>query len=296
MHQMGHRLEEGPQHLTTLMTHLAHHLELFVDHHEELVDLLLISQEVEQTLLALISLQATQPEGARDGIHPHLTLVDAHVPLGRGADQEAITRPEAKGPVGTALALQQPTQHRQSPAHIPISQLRPIVATDHEIGALTLTDLLADDLGDGLGVRPVIDLEAAAIFKLGGLLREYVDHLVQGDLMLDLDAHDRQRGIVVVGLEAALSDLPEGHRSQVVKTSSQGGRAFGQLDVFQQAGRHQRPAQHGDRVAVSQPHQGPRLLTHRLVEEAVEIGADHWRLSRRPRVLWCGGRRIGGHV
>jgi len=40
--EMAHLLEERTEHLAALMADLAHLLELFVDHHEELVDLLLV--------------------------------------------------------------------------------------------------------------------------------------------------------------------------------------------------------------------------------------------------------------
>jgi hypothetical protein len=39
---MGHRFEERTEDLAALAADVAHHLELFVDHHEELEDLLLI--------------------------------------------------------------------------------------------------------------------------------------------------------------------------------------------------------------------------------------------------------------
>ena len=48
VHQPAHRLEERPEHLPALVADVAHHLELLVDDHEELVDLLLVVQEVEQ--------------------------------------------------------------------------------------------------------------------------------------------------------------------------------------------------------------------------------------------------------
>ena len=48
MDQVGHRLEERAEHLAALVADVAHHLQLLVDDHEELVDLLLVVQEVEQ--------------------------------------------------------------------------------------------------------------------------------------------------------------------------------------------------------------------------------------------------------
>ena len=44
--QAAHRLEERAEHLAALGADVAHHLQLLVDDHEELVDLLLVVQEV----------------------------------------------------------------------------------------------------------------------------------------------------------------------------------------------------------------------------------------------------------
>ena len=46
--EAAHRLEERAEHLAALVADVAHHLELLVDDHEELVDLLLVGEEVEQ--------------------------------------------------------------------------------------------------------------------------------------------------------------------------------------------------------------------------------------------------------
>ena len=53
MHEVRHRLEERAEHLAALVADVAHHLELLVDDHEELVDLLLVGQELQQPGLAL---------------------------------------------------------------------------------------------------------------------------------------------------------------------------------------------------------------------------------------------------
>ena len=42
--QVRHRLQERPEHLAALVADVAHHLELLVDDHEELVDLLLVAR------------------------------------------------------------------------------------------------------------------------------------------------------------------------------------------------------------------------------------------------------------
>ena len=123
VHQMGHRLEERPEHLAALVADVAHHLQLLVDHHEELEDLLLVGEELQQPVFRSGStsvlhrggpvVEAAQPEGAGDRVHPHVAAVHADVPLRRGADQEPVAGPEAVGPVGAALAGQQPAEHGQ---------------------------------------------------------------------------------------------------------------------------------------------------------------------------------------
>ncbi len=52
VHEVRHRLEERPEHLAALVADVAHHLQLLVDDHEELVDLLLVGQELQQPGLA----------------------------------------------------------------------------------------------------------------------------------------------------------------------------------------------------------------------------------------------------
>ena len=112
MHEMCHRLEERPQHLATFVADVAHHLQLLVDHHEELEDLLLVGEEVQQPLLPLVRLEAAQAESPGDGVHPHVATVHADVALRRGTDEEAVAGPEAEGPVGAALGGQQPPAAR----------------------------------------------------------------------------------------------------------------------------------------------------------------------------------------
>src|ERR1041384_4279771 len=108
---MGHRLEVRAEDLTALAADVAHHLELLVDDHEELVDLLLVGQEVEQPGLALRRIgDRSAPEGAADRVHPHGAAMDADVPLGARADEVAVSGEDEERPVGAALALEQPTE------------------------------------------------------------------------------------------------------------------------------------------------------------------------------------------
>ena len=108
MHQAAHRLEERPEHLAALGAQVAHHLQLLVDDHEELVDLLLVGQEVEQPALQVaraVAVAGGDAEGAADRVHPHVAAVHGDVPLGAGADEVAVAGEEQEGPVGAALAL-----------------------------------------------------------------------------------------------------------------------------------------------------------------------------------------------
>ena len=113
MDQVGHRLEERAEHLAALVADVAHHLELLVDDHEELVDLLLVVEEVEQPRLQAVGPSRADPEGAGDRVHPDVAAVHDDVPLRAGADQVAVAGEEAEGPVGAALALEQPAEDGQ---------------------------------------------------------------------------------------------------------------------------------------------------------------------------------------
>ena len=146
MDQVRHRLEERPEHLAALVADVAHHLELLVDDHEELEDLLLVGEEVEQPVLEVASpSRRRDAERARDRVHPDVALPHRHVPLGAGADEEPLAGEEAEGPVGAALALHQPAQHGERARGVPVGDDRAVVAADDEVGALALADLVADD-------------------------------------------------------------------------------------------------------------------------------------------------------
>ena len=212
--QPAHRLEERPEHLPALGADVAHHLELLVDHHEELEDLLLVVQEVEQRGpdVAL----AGDPEGAADRVHPHVPAVDRDVPLRAGADQVAVAGEEDVGPVRPALALEQPAEHGERTVGTPVGDRGAVVAPDDQVGALALADLVADDRLDELAVRLVVGLEAAPVRQLDLDLVDRLDHLGDRELALGLHVDDHQRRAVVVGLEAALADLAERHGEQPV--------------------------------------------------------------------------------
>ena len=142
--QAAHRLEERPEHLAALVADVAHHLQLLVDDHEELVDLLLVAQELQQVVADVVT---AEPEGAADGVHPDVVTVDRDVPLGAGPDQVAVAGEEDEGPVGTVLPLEQPAEDGQRAGGVPVGDLCVVLPPDDEVGPLALADLVADDLG-----------------------------------------------------------------------------------------------------------------------------------------------------
>ena len=230
--QVRHRLEERPEHLAALVADVAHHLELLVDHHEELEDLLLVGEEVEQPLLEGLGGRVavarderrrieTRPlrdaEGAGDRVHPYVALAHRDVPLRAGADQEPLTGEEAEGPVGAALALHQAPQHRQRLRGVPVGDDGAVVAADDEVGPLALADLVADDRLDDLAVVLVAGGEPTTVGELDRHVGQRLEQVVDRHLVLGLDVDDRQRGAVVDGGEAALAHLPERHGDQPVR-------------------------------------------------------------------------------
>ena len=180
MDQAAHRLEERAEHLATLVAEVAHHLQLLVDDHEELVDLLLVVEEVEE-LRPGVALGG-ESEGAADRVHPDVAAVDGDVPLGAGADEVAVAGEEDVGPVGAALALEQPAEHGQRRLDAPVGDPGPVVPADDEVGALALADLVADDRLDELAVLLVAGLEATRVGEPDAVVVDRLDHLGDGEL------------------------------------------------------------------------------------------------------------------
>jgi hypothetical protein len=267
-----HRLEERPEHLAALVADVAHHLELLVDDHEELVDLLLVAQEVEQAAAyaAVVARGRTQAEGAGDGVHPHVAAAHGHVPLGAGAHQVALAGEEHEGPVGAVLALEQLLEHRERLVGAPVGQLRPVMTADDEVGALALADLVPDDGVDDLGVGLVVGLEAAPVGELDRHRVDGRDHVGDGELVLHLDVDHRHRRPVVVDLEAALGDLPERHRDEPVAHPPGLRNPRLQRDVQDGLRLPPTPADDAHRVAVARarapPDDRPRVLAAHLVD------------------------------
>ena len=210
MDQVAHRLEERPEHLAALGADVAHHLQLLVDDHEELVDLLLVLEEVEESRLEVArSPSAAQPEGAADRVHPDVAAVHRDVPLGAGADEVAVAGEEHEGPVRAALALEQPLEDGQRLVVAPVGDGGAVVPPDHQVRALALADLVGDHGLDELGVLVVVDVEPAAVGEGHLDVVDRLHDLGDRELALALDVDDDQRRPVVVRLEPALAS-PDG--------------------------------------------------------------------------------------
>ena len=135
-----------------------------------------------------------------------------------------------------------------------------VVAPDHEVGALALADLVGDDRLDELGVLLVVALEAAAVEELEAVVGDRREGLLEREVVLDVDVDHDEGGAVVVGLEAALGDLPERDRQQAVGGASVFGRAVLEGYVEQARDLAPRTADREHGVVVAHPHQRPRVV------------------------------------
>ncbi len=284
--QTAHRLQERPQHLAALVADVAHHLQLLVDDHEELVDLLLVAQELQERP-AHVAVRG-QPERAADRVHTYGVALHRDVPLGAGTDQVAVTGEEDERPVGAVLALEQPAEDGECPGGVPVGDLGAIVPPDHEVCALSLADLVADDRRDQVGVRRVVDVEASPIGELDTGVVDRVDDLLDGELELAFDLDHDQRRAVVVRVEAALPDLPEGHRDQPVRDVPGLRHAPLERDVEQRLDHPSPPADEPDRLAITgsrrPPDDRPRLVPLERSDgvPGVAGGGHGARIYRRP--------------
>ncbi len=197
-----------------------------------------------------------EPERPADRVHPHVAALHRDVPLRAGADQVAVAGEEQVGPVGAALTLEQPTEDGQRRGGAPVAQPRAVVPPDHEVGALAVADLLGDDPVDHRAVLLVGGLEAAAVLEGDLLVGQHREQLLDCHLHLGRHVHHGQRRPVVVGLEAALGDLPEGDREQPVEASALG-RAVPPPEVRRPASRprsgRRRPASRSRSRAAGPP-------------------------------------------
>ena len=296
MDEVAHRLEERPEHLAALGADVAHHLELFVDDHEELVDLLLVLEEVEEARLEVAL--AAQPERAADRVHPDVAAVHRDVPLGAGADEVAVAGEEDEGPVRAALALEQPLEDGQRLVVTPVGDGRAVVAADHQVRALALPDLVGDDGLDELAVLLVVDVEPAAVGERHLDVVDRLDHLGDRELPLALDVHDDQRRTVVVRLEPPLLYLAEGDGEQPVGDVVGFGYALFERHVQDRLDHAALAADQPDGVPVPRPRRPPddrpRLMPPQRLDRFPGTRTPGSPGLGHAQTLLPGGRPAGG--
>ena len=127
------------------------------------------------------------------------------------------------------------------------------------------------------------------------LARQRGEQLGERDLGLLLDVDDGQRGAVVVGVEAALGDLPERDRDQPVEPPVVVGHALLERYVEQALHLAAGAADEGDRARVAQPDHRPGLVPqHRLERGARWQGLAAWPGLWRPAERGDSGGLPGG--
>ena len=136
----------------------AHHLELFVDDHEQLFGLFGRLQELRQCLDGRPSLGMT--ECARNRVHRHDAVPSAHVGLRARAHGDVARRHDGEGPVRAALVLEQGAEPGQGRGGRIRVHSRGEIPPDHEVRALAESDLVGDHPTDDLRVVLVGDVEA----------------------------------------------------------------------------------------------------------------------------------------
>ena len=269
MDEVRHRLQVRPEHQAPLVADVAHLLELLVDDHEELVDLLLVAQEVQQCRLALgVRLETAQPERAADGVHADLAVLHADVALRAGAHEVAVAREDAERPEGAPLALEQATQHRERLGVAPRLELRAVMPADDEVRALTLPDLVVDDAPHDLRVVVVARLEPPAVGELHGDVGQLLEELGEADLDLQVGADHAQRGAVLACLVAPFADLGERHEDEVVPRGTVTRDALGDGDVGERLDVQARSADQRDGVGLARADQGEGRLGQELVQQS----------------------------
>jgi hypothetical protein len=204
-------LQSGPDHDAAHVADGAHHLELLVDHHGELLCLLAVAEEGQQALGGRSF--GGVAVGPADRVHHDGAAGHAYMRLGTGTDQGAVPGVHDERPVGATFTGQQPAEERQCVGLAEARDLAPEGPPDHEVGALAPADLVLDDPPDDPRVLLVGDVERAVIdpHVMGGQLRE---DLVERQLVRLVGDQHGQRGAVVAHVETALGDLPERHQGQ----------------------------------------------------------------------------------
>ena len=182
----------------------THHLQLFVDDHEELFGLFRVLEERGEGFRSRAASGVT--ERARDGVHRDDAAAGADVRLGTCAHRDVARRDDREGPVRPAFVLEQ----RAEPGQRGLARIGVYaggeVAADDEIRSLTASDLVGDDVAHDLGVILVGDVEPGVVQR-HGCGRQDAHRFVsrQGAALGDDDA--TKRCSIVVAFEPALPHL-----------------------------------------------------------------------------------------
>ncbi|CAM5421192.1 hypothetical protein SFUMM280S_07644 [Streptomyces fumanus] len=211
--EVRHLPQPGPDDDPAPVADGAHHLQLLVDHHRQLLDLLAVGEEAEQVLRGRpLGGIAVRPA---DRVHDHRAAAHPDVHLRARPDQRPVPGVHQEGPVRAPLAGQQVPEQRQRAGPAEPREHAPVGPPDHEVGALAPPDLLPQHPPDDLLVLLVADVEAPALDP-DRAVRELLQGGGERDLVPLLGGQGEQRGAVVADVEAALADLAERDQRQAL--------------------------------------------------------------------------------
>ena len=269
--QPRHPLEERAPDASAVGAHGAHHLQLLVDDHHELLALLDVVEEGEERVVVTAGIAV--PEGSADRVHRDDAVDRRHVSFGGRAGRGEPGRAERERPVRARLVLEQraqPAEHgrRRSGIRRPRE-----LAADHEIGALAPADLVVDHTPHDRGVVLVahIDVEVVDDHRMP---RQEPHRVVDRDRLPLVHDQATDRGAVVVRREPALAHLAERHECEHLGVAQ---RDVGEaVDVDDLADEH---VEHGFMLAVDH---GERRCLGRGEERGKQAGHVGLRSGPRP--------------
>ena len=225
--------------------HGRHHLELFVDDHEELFGLLRRAQELGQRLGRRPSVRVA--ERPRDRVHRDDPVDRADVRLGAGSDSDVPGRHDREGPIRPALVLEESAEPRERGGGGIRPHTRGEVAPDDEVRSLAASDLISDHATDDVGVFLVGNVEAGVV-ECDRCTRQSLEHLVEGHCVMVGHDQAAQGSAVIVADEPALAHLTVRHQREDL---ARGARGIRQGDVCQQVDVHDITREHLDGCAVA---------------------------------------------
>ena len=267
--QPRHLLQVRPGDASAVAADGAHHLQLLVDDHEELLGLFGRAEELGEGLGRRAALRVT--ERARDRVHRHDAVAGAHVRLGAGADGDMARGHDREGPVRALLVLEQGPEPRQR-GHARVGlDSGDEVATDDEVRPLAAPDLVRDHPAHDVGVGLIVDVETGAVEGHGGRGKGCQD-LGAGERRSLVDHEAAQRCAVVVADEAALADLPERHEGQNLA-----GRAVAvdQWDVGEEVDVDDGAREHFDGRVIARDERERRVAGEQVVDQGGGVGPGH---------------------